>query len=224
MELFGQTDIGLRYQENQDSYWGATLEVDSKPAAILILCDGMGGLADGKKASQQVVKSIKGLVQKGTLSQHSIIDTLKKANDSILESSKLNGTRSGTTCSLVFLMNNKYFGIHIGDSRIYHYSGGKQNLLTNDHTALEVRRKRGEKITPEIERKYRSTLSRCIGVRPNPRFDFIDGTYKEGDTFLVCSDGFWHYWKGSFADLEKEINNVKFVGEKDNITVLGVTL
>ena len=70
-----------------------------------------------------------------------------------------------------------------------------------------------------MKRKYRSTLSRCIGVLKNPRIDYLEGTYIEGDAFVLCSDGFWHFWDLSVKDLKQSINSVKSFGEQDNITV-----
>lgn len=222
MEIRGFTDIGVRYENNQDTYLAVIFNMDGVESCLLLLCDGMGGLEDGSFASQSVVKAIREVYLSGNLSKESVLEAIKSVNALLLEKYSSVGKQCGTTCSLLVLSEGAYWGYHIGDSRLYHFRGKNYKILTEDHTALNLKRKRGELITPEIEKQYRSTLSRCIGVIKNPRIDFIEGSYSVGDTFVACSDGFWHYWDMSLDDFEKTIEMVKARGERDNISVVSV--
>ena len=220
----GFTDLGVRYSNNQDTYWVAELEVDNSKATVIAICDGMGGLEDGSYASQLVISEIRNSILGGNLSSESIREAIQKANDIIFGKYSGLGKQCGTTCSVVVLQEGNYWGYHIGDSRIYQLRGSNYKILTEDHTLLNVRRKKGIKITPEDQRKYRSTISRCIGVIARPRIDFLEGTYEIGDTFVVCSDGFWHYWDIRLDNLKASIERVKSLGERDNITVAAVSI
>ena len=222
MKIQGFTDIGVRYKNNQDTYLVMRLNVDGVESCLLLLCDGMGGLEDGSFASQSVVKAIRDLCESGNLSKESVLEAINSVNTMLLEKYSSIGKQCGTTCSSLLLSEGSYWGYHIGDSRLYHFRGSNYKILTEDHTALNLKRKRGEVITPEIERRYRSTLSRCIGVVKSPRVDYVEGNYSVGDIFVACSDGFWHYWDMSLENLEDTIEMVKSKGERDNISVVSV--
>lgn len=222
MKIQGFTDIGVRYKNNQDTYLVMRLNVDGVESCLLLLCDGMGGLEDGSFASQSVVKAIRDLCESANLSKESVLEAINSVNTMLLEKYSSIGKQCGTTCSLLLLSEGSYWGYHIGDSRLYHFRGSNYKILTEDHTALNLKRKRGEVITPEIERRYRSTLSRCIGVVKSPRVDYVEGNYSVGDIFVACSDGFWHYWDMSLENLEDTIEMVKSKGERDNISVVSV--
>lgn len=222
MEIQGFTDIGVRYKNNQDTYLVMRLNIDGIESCLLLLCDGMGGLEDGSFASQSVVKAIRDLCVEGNLSKESVREAINNVNSMLLDKYGSVGKQCGTTCSVLVLSEGTYWGYHIGDSRLYHFRGKNYKILTEDHTALNMKRKRGEVITPEIERRYRSTLSRCVGVVKSPRLDYLKGSYSVGDTFVACSDGFWHYWDMSLDNLENSIELVKSKGERDNISVVSV--
>ena len=54
-QIEGHTDVGVRYPNNQDSYWVARFTDNGIESAIVVLCDGMGGLEDGSFASNLVI-------------------------------------------------------------------------------------------------------------------------------------------------------------------------
>ena len=219
LRIQGFTDLGVRYQNNQDTYWVARFTNEGINSAILVMCDGMGGLVDGSYASQKVISSIRESVVSGLVTKENLHSAILSANSSILETYSQQGKQCGTTCSVVVLEGGKYWGYHIGDSRLYQFRGSNYKILTEDHTLLNVKRKKGITITPEMQRKYRSTLSRCIGVIENPRIDYIEGSYLVGDTFVACSDGFWHFWDMDLSNFGESIERVKTLGERDNISV-----
>lgn len=218
MEIQGLTDVGTLYKDNQDTFFVAKLSVNGTESCLLLLCDGMGGLEDGQFASQSVVSAIRSLLVNGTFSKDSVKKELFRVSQGIFEKYSPSN-KCGTTCSMVFIQEGKYWGYHIGDSRIYHFRDKFFKLLTEDHTYLNLKRKRGDVITKEDEKKFRSTLSRCIGVNSFPMLDYIEGTYLDDDVFLVCSDGFWHHWDMNLSNLEDSISKAKSLGEKDNISV-----
>lgn len=219
MATDGYTDIGTgRYSVNQDTFLTLDLDIEGVYYQVLLVCDGMGGLADGQVASSTLVKNIEQCILLHGIDLEKIKLTILETNDVLYDSYKENKT--GTTCSLVIIGNGRYEVLHIGDSRIYLFRGEGYKQLTKDHTHLNTLINRGETITPEIRRKYQATLSRCIGCMVNPKIDSASGTTKEGDVFIACSDGFWHYWDLNYSNLPKSIERLKRNGERDNITVV----
>lgn len=219
MATEGYTDIGLgRYNVNQDSFLTLDLDVDGIYYQVLLVCDGMGGLADGQIASSTLVRNIEQCILTHGVDLEKIKRSIVETNDLLYDS--YSEDKSGTTCSLVIIGNGRYEVLHIGDSRVYLFRGEGYKQLTKDHTYLNNLIKKGVEITPEIRKKYQSVLSRCIGVMLKPRIDSASGTTKEGDVFIACSDGFWHYWDFDYSDLPKSIERLKRTGERDNITVV----
>ena len=84
-KIEGYTDKGIRYSNNQDSYWVARFTDNGVNSAILVLCDGMGGLEDGSYASQLVVSNIRETLKEGLTSKEDVRSAILKANTTILE-------------------------------------------------------------------------------------------------------------------------------------------
>ena len=226
MKLSSLTDIGIRRKDNQDNYWSARIDINGKEAGVVCLCDGMGGLDNGGLASRVVVESVKEFFKQST----DFIDlksVIKKVNTSLYEKSVSEKISLGTTCTIVFCMDGTYHILHIGDSRCYRRSlkDEKVYLLSKDHTVLERFKDEGKVLPERLAKKYKNTLTRCIGVSSNIDLDYSTGTYDEGDLFLVCSDGFWHYledksfFNSDFSNLQELIKSYIAKGETDNITV-----
>lgn len=224
MKLRTLTDIGAKRVDNQDNYWSAILDVDSKEIGVLCLCDGMGGLKDGALASKIVVEAVREYFTH-SVDFKGLEDVLKEAN--ILVNSKKTDEDGclGTTCTVLKCYEGIYEILHIGDSRCYHKKGNEVIQLTEDHTVIEKYRKMGKELPDNLVKKYRNTLTRCMGVKEDLVLDYYSGFYSSGDLFLVCSDGFWHslneesFLNGALEDLSSMVSNCISNGETDNITV-----
>lgn len=224
MRIDSLSDVGIKRKENQDNFWSSVLLVDGKEAGVICICDGMGGLDNGKLASKMVVEGVRdSILSKFDFSDLS--NVLASVNDSIR--SLYGGDRSkamGTTCTVLVCYDNKYKIIHIGDSRAYKISNGTCTLLTEDHSAVK-QFNISKKDNPVLWNKYKSKLTRCIGVEPNIKPYISEGTYSIGDVFVLCSDGCWHYFedfnlsKGTINDLNSLVRSCISNGETDNITV-----
>lgn len=132
-EFAVRTVIGTR-EEQQDSV--ATLVQDDAFAAVV--CDGMGGLEGGQKASRIVVDTLIDFIKNrdeaepiSSLYLRSI-DILDERVFALIddEGEKLN---AGTTVVSVYIKDDSLFWMSVGDSRLYILRGDDIVTATRDH-------------------------------------------------------------------------------------------
>lgn len=242
------TDVGTTKEVNQDAFCLKIAKTKRENIAFAVLCDGMGGLKNGELASALVVNAFSNWfdIQLPTqitsgLSAQTIGSQWKQLaieqNQKIMEYGKANGISLGTTLSAILLINNQYYMIHVGDSRIYQIDDGIAQL-TKDHTVVahEVEQKRLTEAEAKSD-KRKNVLLQCIGASKTVIPDFTSGTFSAETVFMLCSDGFRHEVEesemfgllaprllGNERVMEKtlvdlvELNKTR--GEQDNITAL----
>lgn len=180
-----------------------TAQEDSHDIAILtpngdvfVVCDGMGGHVGGKQASSIAVKSIIEHLKKEKYDQpmQALNDALQFANMQILGYAKdhpeLRGM--GTTACIVLLQNTEAYIAHVGDSRIYLYMGKEQQLhrVTKDHSYVQTLVDAGQITDEEAEHHpNKNRILKALGIKPElvPTCNVLRP--KNGDCFLICSDG-----------------------------------
>ena len=222
MKLLAISDIGVSRSDNQDNYWCSRLEVNGVEVGVMCLCDGMGGMNKGGLASKIVTESVRDYFST-KVDLDGLVGVIQNANKRILDIGAKEGRALGTTCTIIVCSGGNYSVLHVGDTRCYRVRGDEYVQITTDHSALT---KYG--ITydndPEMYNKYKNKLTRCIGVKSLVKIDRYEGSYLDGDTFIVCSDGFWHYLDcgnkiEDFTDLESLVKSCIDGGELDNITI-----
>lgn len=196
LELGVCTDVGRIRSENQDAYGYFPEDLsDDEQARIFIVADGMGGHAHGREASHAAVE----VVQR-TFSEPGEADVMSRlrraleaANSYIYGASAEEdlAQRAGTTCTaLAWAQGRVYIG-HVGDSRAFRVRRGRLEQLTTDHTWVQEMEREGL-LTAEEARQHprRHTLTRAIGTSRTVEVEVIAlGQPRDGDTFLLCSDG-----------------------------------
>lgn len=227
MIISGYSDKGTFRQDNQDSFYAVKLG-DNK--ALLGLFDGMGGLSDGAKASATVLGQVKEAVSQGLHSGiYDIEDSLRKANDLIYSNTTGKGGKPSGSTATVALVDGCNLRIwHAGDSRAILLHGSNQRVLTHDDTAYNHFYAEAENPKEEYNnQRYRSVLVRAVGATKNFKLSVWDYTADEGDSLLLCSDGFWHSIQDGRVrlpvhnigrSLEGLVSQIESLGEKDNIT------
>lgn len=198
------TDVGISKKINQDAFTLKIAKTSKYNICYAVICDGMGGLKSGEIASAFVVnafsnwfeqefpKYIVGNLDVGSIKK-SWNDIAINQSKKIMEYGKANGISLGTTLSAVLLVGNQYIIIHVGDSRIYLINNNRIVQLTKDHTfvANEVEHKRMTPAQASVDSRQ-NILLQCIGASPNVECEFKNGTFKQNEEFLLCSDGFRH--------------------------------
>lgn len=247
-----KSDIGTTRESNQDSVYANVVKTSSAKAFMGLVCDGMGGLANGKLASQTVADAFCGWFENRfseNISSEAPAEyifsewdsLITDSNNTLIEMSKSFGEQMGTTLSVLLIYNGEYYAAQVGDSRIYRLTNGSAVQVTKDHSYVMEMVSKGMMTETEARlSKERNVLTRCIGAVSEVRGDLYNGTVLNGDTFLITSDGFHGRQspediRGVLTELstcrhgriEKKLTDLiefrKKNGEKDNITALVVT-
>lgn len=198
------TDIGIKKDTNQDSMLLMQATTSAGEVVFAVVCDGMGGLKKGELASAEVVHAMAGwfrnefpvMLQKG-FDPVQLKDAWKRISeeldDRISRYGAGNGMRLGTTLVAFLGIEQQYYIINIGDSRIYQVEAQKLLQLTHDHTVVQREVDLGRMSLEEAERdSRRSILLQCIGASDYVEPDFFTGTMQPDQVYLLCCDGFRH--------------------------------
>lgn len=182
------TDKGDVRAENQDSLLAEAGSVHGHPAALMVVADGMGGLAYGAQISAYITEQFDwwwredfpSIVGDGIDRDEDIQELLEQEiwdiNRGIFEFRSRMRCRAGSTLSLLLLYNGKYYVENLGDSRIYLYRDGMLFQLTKDQA---------------VESKGKRMLTMCMGMFEVPESQYLQGNMRPGDGFLLCSDGLY---------------------------------
>ena len=178
---------------NEDNF-----AVDANGArGIFIVADGMGGHAAGEVASKMAVQIIQRELSPvvDLLSDEVpklVANTLRKANRAIHDRTltEVDKQGMGTTASVLLVSGARYLIGQVGDSRIYLMRDGTLTQLTKDHSYVQEQVDAGF-LTPEQARyhPYSNVITRCVGASPDVEPDTYRGDMRNGDIFLVASDG-----------------------------------
>lgn len=212
-----------------------------KDYALFILADGLGGHQAGEKASRYFC--------------HSFIQLSNKYAGRIFESPKkvmakwfkhavtimADGfqddpvAHDAYTTGAILLITDKFIiSAHCGDSRIYHLNQNEIVWRTKDHSIPQQLFDEGELAEHKMgTHPEQNQLTRSISIANKfpPDIQMFPPP-KAGDTFIVCSDGFWEFTKEheflklANQELEKEylLKQAKMAlfranGKADNLTV-----
>ena len=202
IEVAGETNVGMKRNHNEDNF--SILEENG----LYIVADGMGGHASGEVASQMAVDALKEFFaateqdpertwpykmdrSKG-YEENRLITGIKLANLRIYESAQREARQRGmgTTLVSLFAVEDGVYVAHVGDSRSYRLRDKKLEQLTEDHSLLNdyIKMKR---LTPEeiANFPHKNVIVRALGMKDTVKVDTRFETPREGDTYLLCSDG-----------------------------------
>lgn len=218
------SDIGNFRPNNEDNFFVGQCSTDI-PMYVGIVCDGIGGLKNGEVASAAITEHIgewaSGLPADLTFEQAtmSFLSAVYSVNDKICHYCKVNSIETGSTMSAVLVSGGSFMAANVGDSRIYHISDRVVQISEDD-----VCRSGSEK---------NHVLNQCVGFSDKLFVNTYYGELEKNESLLVCSDGFYKHMEDkriikrcrglrSFSDvggvIKKEIEYLKRMGERDNIT------
>ena len=195
MQVWGMTDIGLVRKENQDAY----LLCEKDGHSVCVVCDGMGGVAGGRLASQIAVEAFTSQLQtilKSNMAPEQLREAsayaVAMANQAICEAAAAQEDyqHMGTTLVSAVSYHGGAVLCNVGDSRAYHISEQGIVRVTKDHSLVESMVDRGE-ITEEEARRHpnRNLITRALGPDMDSQCDGYICSMAEGEYLLLCSDG-----------------------------------
>ncbi|MBR1506422.1 MAG: serine/threonine-protein phosphatase [Eubacterium sp.] len=170
---------------------------------IGIVCDGMGGMADGDKASQTAVCTF--VEDYYSLKNHDNIplfmeNEAKKIDELVYEIESEDGEKhgSGTTIVAVIIEDNRMYWMSVGDSRIYIIRGKKILTVNRDHNLrlrLDQKIQDGTITSTEYHREEKNAeaLISYLGIGNVSLIDVNREALelREDDIVLLCSDGLY---------------------------------
>lgn len=194
---------------------------NAKPPILFGVFDGMGGEECGEVASYIAAK--KAAETKLTSKSVSLLtEYCQNANTAICEYAKENLVSSmGTTAAMLLFSRDEITLCNIGDSKVFRLSDGVITQISIDHVVVSVFGKK-------------APLSQNLGIPPTELIIepyLSQGGYKQGDKYLICSDGLTdmlsteeirELWTNNPQKeaAKKLVDQALKNGGKDNITII----
>ena len=195
MNVFGLSDKGRYRAENQDSFSLGTV----RDGVLAVVCDGMGGEAHGLLASDLAAGRFMAFAWAALEASEGedCADILCQATDAAnrkvyrfsTQAEEFNGM--GTTLVAGYWQRDTATIVNVGDSRAYRIAKDGIVQITKDHSRVQEMIDRGE-ITQAQGRSnhaLRKYITRAVGSERFVRTDVFTVPIREGDSFLLCSDG-----------------------------------
>lgn len=197
--ITGLTDIGYSRDHNEDAIaW-------DEDRNLALLADGMGGHLAGDVASQLCLDTLleylqpaldkplslkpnKGVTKQATLMRRAV----NHANKAVFEAASANPEYQGmgTTVAALLFYDKRLVVAHVGDSRVYRLRNGSLEPITRDHSLVREMLDHGV-ISPEeaVDNPYSHVITKAVGVQENVVAEVQEYPVREGDIYLLCSDG-----------------------------------
>ena len=187
-----------------DNSWGFTADAEvslGEKGALLVVCDGMGGMNAGEVASDIAVKTIKEWFTTDKLTDAAIAAPCKYISSAIVAAdaaikahSKTNPDTEGmgSTIVLAWLLGQKVYVGWCGDSRCYRFNPALGlERLSHDHSYVQELVDAG-KLTEELafDHPNNNIITRSLGdPRGAAQPDCKEFDLYNQDIILLCSDG-----------------------------------
>lgn len=215
--------IGQR-KVNQDSILVRQMKKGKRTCTLLVVCDGIGGLQEGEKASGHIVYQLSSwFVQKGcrckSLRQgkRKLKQLLYQLHRQLQKYGSIQNLQMGSTICFVFFIGRRYFWGQLGDSRLYLIKRNRCKLLSKDqiHNSGALLQAMGQGV-------WKVPKCKC-------------GKLHQKEALLLCTDGFYRglseeqilqYLNPSHSEvsLQRRINQLGqkklSMGEGDNLSAI----
>jgi serine/threonine protein phosphatase PrpC len=194
--------MGKKRAHNEDSF------ICDDNLGLFIVADGMGGHAAGDVASKIAVATVVeymkesnrdpemtppfGMESNLTLEENHLKLSIQLANKKIYRHSSLDRNFKGMgTTIVVIYFKSEYINIaHVGDSRAYHIRDGAINLITEDHSWVNEQVRAGLMSKSDARTHHlKNIITRALGSKEDVAIDINKIKAKDGDYFLMCTDG-----------------------------------
>ena len=192
----------MKREHNEDSF------LVNEDLGLYVVCDGMGGHAGGETASRLAVQTIERellstrmraedpFVSTAGLADTPVAAALREAIEgacaAVYRTSRANPELQGmgTTCVAMVLRGELAILGHVGDSRAYAVRDGELMQLSDDHSLVNEQVRAGLLTADEARHsRLKNIITRSVGFEEDVLVDLIGFESKQGDRYLLCSDG-----------------------------------
>lgn len=167
---------------------------------FFVVCDGVGGSEKGELASSIVASRFGKRLSKMNFNEEftndHMLHVLDDAYMALDDAADDTNRDMGTTLTFLCFHAKGCVMAHIGDSRIYHIRPHEGILYRSDDHSLVNQMVHAGQLTPEeaIDHPHRNVITRCMGPtnddqRRSMATVFRTINVKEGDYFMLCTDG-----------------------------------
>ncbi len=224
-------------QVNED----ACVHLDTSLGALVVVCDGMGGHAGGREASQLAIATITSIVHSAPTSTSpgaALKRALEEANARIWQMPTAEaGYRPGSTAVAALIHGSGIDVAHVGDSRLYLIHEGAIAQITIDHSVVQEMVSRNLiRAEDASSHPLANKILRALGIAKDVEVELRAGAlpYVAGDVLVLCSDGLsdlvepqeiLRICEASPADAAAQLVDLANArGGHDNVTALVVRL
>lgn len=173
---------------NQDRVCTVNVTYGARPhdnLLIGVVCDGMGGMKEGGVAATLALSVfVSELITSRRRGAERLRDAVSEANKAVFN---LYQGRGGTTLTgVVVALGGETWSIHVGDSRLYSFTGGELSLLSRDDTISGIVSRNDP---DQIEDAQDNRLVQFIGIGPDLQPHLAKLVSSSDQTWLLTSDG-----------------------------------
>lgn len=233
IQSFGLTDTGCVREHNEDAY------LDANTQGFWVVADGAGGHQGGDIASSLIIERLSQIQKQPFLGLlvKKITHALQQVNQELIILSGGAQSKRIIASTVCVLITHKHRAICLwsGDSRIYLLRDKQLSQLTRDHNRIEAFVKAGMSQEEAEQYPLAHYLTAAIGSS-SPLFTETQSCeVKQGDRFLLCSDGLFKDVTDNEIALIMQQKNPKKITKQlmnkalsrqasDNVTVLSVVV
>lgn len=186
---------GRAEQQDAVAFW------TNDHACLAVVADGVGGNAGGEAASQCAIESAAKHWKKfgGTFDspKEQLTSIAEDANQAIVDLAKNLKRNPASTLVALYVDQDTAHWVHCGDSRLYWLrdpkkAGGKEMRRTCDHSVVQMLLDQNKITEAELStHPDKGRILKALGSIPFKGLDYFSTSYQAGDTFLLCTDGYW---------------------------------
>jgi len=170
-------------------------------ALLLMVCDGMGGMAGGETASQMCIFQLPPAVAKhlggaapGDIpaQKKAMTAAVEETHHSMYERARSDEKLRGMGCTLTaaIVERSRLLVAQVGDSRLYLGRNGTMEQLTFDQTIWDTLRAAGQDPEKTLGKgPWKSTLTQAMGAQAHVSPVFTEKELHAGDSLVLSSDG-----------------------------------
>ncbi len=181
------TDTGPQRKNNEDAY------IDRADLGLWGVADGMGGHEFGDYASSLIENRLNGLQLSHYLGQakNVVMGAVLACNNDLRQYAMEKEKKTVGSTLVVLIVRGSYACvIWAGDSRLYRLRGNKLRQISRDHSHVFELLARGNITQEEADsHPHANIITRAVGADEQLKLDSLSFEVKDGDRFLLCSDG-----------------------------------